>query len=509
MRALKKGEYRKMGGGSYGTPKEVFDFRTSRHTGTPESVARAFLTANAKLYDLLPGLDDLILNRTIESVGARHVIFQQRHKKRLVHRAFVTVHMDHQGRVYLSKNRSMPAHMLPAQADFRWTRDQAIKSALRALPRRRKRAMTWLQRIEQMWFPVGARLAPVWRVRIARRKPAEEWIVFVGARSGRILEYYDNLAAVRGRARVFDPNPVIAMDGHSTLVTRNQRARRAPESAYRTVVLLGLDGNGRLEGTRVTTRDTSPEHRVRRANHEFFMESHARGFEEVMAYYHIDAAIRWLEQLGFRGRRRIFSWPVPVNVNGTRDDDSWYSPSDRCITFGTGYIDDAEDAETILHELGHAIQDAICRDFGQSKEAAAMGEGFGDYLAASFFAERKPERFRTTVMSWDGLWLGIEQGLEPPCLRRVDNNLTYTDFNARRGEHKNGQIWSATLWDIRAGLGRKTADTIIVESHFQLDGFTTFARAARAMIDADINLNRGVNGDFLRGVFRRRRIGPV
>ena len=65
--------------------------------------------------------------------------------------------------------------------------------------------------------------------------------------------------------------------------------------------------------------------------------------------------------------------------------------------------DDAEDAETILHEFGHALQDAITPDFGQSEEAAAMGEGFGDYSAASFFGEEKPTRYRPTVMSWDGV----------------------------------------------------------------------------------------------------------
>jgi len=52
-------------------------------------------------------------------------------------------------------------------------------------------------------------------------------------------------------------------------------------------------------------------------------------------------------------------------------------------------MDDAEDGETVLHEFGHAIQDAICPDFGQSPEAAAMGEGFGDYFAGSFFAAKR------------------------------------------------------------------------------------------------------------------------
>jgi predicted metal-dependent phosphotriesterase family hydrolase len=47
------------------------------------------------------------------------------------------------------------------------------------------------------------------------------------------------------------------------------------------------------------------------------------------------------------------------------------------------------------------------------------------------------------------------------------------------------------------------------ESHFQLDGFTTFARGARAIIDADRNLYRGRNAETLRRVFHRRGIGPV
>src|SRR5262249_21939489 len=158
---------------------------------------------------------------------------------------------------------------------------------------------------------------------------------------------------------------------------------------------------------------------------------------------------------GYRGTRAIFQAPFPIDATGTKQDQSWYSPTQRRITFGIGgFVEDAEDGETILHEFGHAIQDAICPDFGQSAEAAAMGEGFGDYFAASFFADRKPRRYRESVMTWDGLVLGLDAGLDPPCLRRVDADWTYDDFVEDDDEHDNGEIWSATLWDIRQKLGR-------------------------------------------------------
>jgi len=137
-----------------------------------------------------------------------------------------------------------------------------------------------------------------------------------------------------------------------------------------------------------------------------------------------------------------------------------------------------------------------------------MGEGFGDYFAASFFADKKPERYRTTVMTWDGLLIGIDDRRDPPGLRRVDEQLTSVDFAPRGDEHDNGLIWSATLWDVRKQLDRKEADRLILESHFQLDGFTTFARGARAILDADENLNRGAHRAPLAAVFKKRRIGP-
>jgi len=505
-RRLKRGEYRASMGRYYGTPKEVWGFRTRASTQPIAKTAATFLAANRGLFELEDDLSNLALRRVIRSLGAEHVIYNQWHAGLRVHRAYVTVHLDRARRVYLSKNRAVPARLLPGEFESRLTRDDAVTAARQSLPQRQRGAQP--REIEPLWFPYLDRLVPAWKVRLTRHMPREEWIVYVNARSGVLLSKYDNLAEARvARAQVFDPSPVIAMGGHASLLTPKLRVRRPPPSTYRAVELLGLNDGGYLTGVNVTTAPTA--HRVRRNSGQFVLRSDQRGFDEVMVYYHVDAALRYLGQLGYTGPRAVFRDPVRADVNGTRDDNSWYSPWDRMLTFGSGDVNDAEDAETILHELGHAIQDAICPDFGQSREAAAMGEGFGDYFAASFFADRKPERYRTSVMSWDGLHAGLDAALDPPCLRRVDLPLTFRDYEEKGDEHDNGQIWSATLWDVRTALGRKIADRVILESHFQLDGFTSFARGARAIVDADRNLYGGANVAALKKVFRRRKIAPL
>ena len=502
MESLRVRAYKTVPGQYYGTPKELWGFRLRPGRGKPVSIARAFVNANAALLGVEGIRRRLGLARIIESPGARHVLFQQRHVGLRVHRAYVTVHMDRGNRVYMAKNRAIPADLLPGTARYKITVTSAIRRAIRSI--KAKAADTKVLGTERLWFPVEAHLRPAIRVRVQRNVPREEWIIHVDGRTGKTLSKYDNLALATGRARVFDPNPVVALGDWKPLL-RNGRPIRPPAETYREARLGSLKGTGYLEGRRVSTRPTRK--RVRRPDHRFLFESTESGFDEAMVYFHVDRAIRYLESLGYRGRRAIFRGPLGVDAHGTRDDNSWYSPGLRRLTFGTGGVDDAEDAEIILHEFGHALQDAICPDFGQSDEAAAMGEGFGDYLAASFFADRKPPRFRPTVGSWDA----IADGGDPPCMRRVDENLTFEGFDhsPNADEHENGKIWSAALWEIRRAMGRDMADAVIIESHFQLDGFTRFARGARAILDADRNLYGGRHLARLRRIFQDLGIGPV
>ena len=514
MRRFRLTRSREVPGVHYGTPKELWGFSLPAGDGPARTVAMSVLRANAKRLGLDGVLEHLQTTpRVISSIGAWHVVLNQMHLGSRIHRAYVTVHMNRRKEAYLIKNRAVPADMLPARPTVKVSLHRARDIATRSIARDR-RGLKVLSH-EQMWFPVRTRLHFAHKFRIHRRRPRQEWIVYVDGVSGKVLSKYDNLAAGSGRAYVFDPNPVVALGNwHSLLAADGKPVRRVPVKAYKKVTLRGIGRSGVLTGPRVTTRITKD--RLRRPTLNFQCLSHEHGFEEVMVYYHLDQAIRRVESLGYTGRRAIFRRPLAASARATRDDNSRYSPGTRSLSFGTGDVDDAEDGEVILHEFGHALQDAICPDFGQSQEGAAIGEGFGDYFAASFFAGKKrathKRRLVPAVMTWDGILSGdADEASKPPCVRRVDGRLTYESFDHSKqaDEHANGEIWSATLWRIWNAVGRDVADAIVVESHFQLDGFTTFARGARAILDADRNLFRGRHVARLKRIFRRQGIGPV
>jgi hypothetical protein len=507
---LKAMRYREVPGVYYGTPKELWALSLPPQKGSPQQVARAALAANASLLGIDPEFRNLALRHVKRTPAGWHVIFGQRHLGTPIHRAYVTIHMNRDKAIYLIKNRAVPARLLPVETGERVSEARARRIGAASVKGRLKRVLS----SERMWFPIENRLRFAFKFRLRRQHPREEWLIYVDASTGRILSRYDNLATATARARVFNPNPVVALGDWAPLLQDDRPVRRLPPEAYESVRLYGLSPSGRLDGPRVTTRPT--KNRMRASTRRFDMWSHERGFEAVMAYYHVDAAVRYVRSLGYTGPRAIFRRPVAINARATAEDESWYSPGTRLLGFGTGDVDDAEDGETILHEFAHALQDAICPDFGQSPEAAAMGEGFGDYFAASFFAakklDRRRRRFVAAVMTWDGILFDSPSNANrPPCVRRVDSRRSYETFDHAEDadEHDNGEIWSATLWDIWRSVGRAVADAIIIESHFQLDGFTTFARGARAILDADRHLFGGQHVARLKRVFRRRGIGPI
>ncbi|MEU9304111.1 M4 family metallopeptidase [Streptomyces sp. NPDC048269] len=309
------------------------------------------------------------------------------------------------------------------------------------------------------------------------------------------------------QGRIFMVNPVQS-SGDQTLADAKDSAGAVPASAYATAPLRNLDGSGRLSGKWAYVRsDTGASANL----------ADARGynrtddqFEQVMAYFWVNEAQEYLQGLGFGTELPgANDRAQPVRINQWGADNSFFTDKKDEIRFGKGGVDDAEDAEVIVHEYGHAVHNAQVPGFGTSPEAGAIGEAFGDYLAVAVGSHAAasygwPQRADLAcVADWDS----IAYSAAPHCLRRVDGNKVYGDLE---GEvHADGEIWSRALFDIRGALGARTADRVIVNAQFGFAPDTSFQDAALTTVATAQRMYGKGAADAVRAAFKARQIPGI
>ena len=344
---------------------------------------------------------------------------------------------------------------------------------------------------------------------------AYDYDVDTGALVRRVPLFFNAKAA-----RVFDPNPVVTLND-PTLQDANDAASAVPESAYRTVQL----PDTALHGPWVTIIDRQVPN-VPPAEGSLLFDRSADGFEDVNAYFHIDGSQRYLQSLGYTGRRAIAPYAIETDAHAQNGlDNSLFLPSSTTagigtLFFGEGGTDDAEDADLVVHEYGHAILEWIAPGTFAgifSSEARAFSEGFGDYWAFSAHHAQRVASGRDPFCfaDWDarcGLDDPSQQCSYPPgadCLRRLDSTRTMANYefgDSSGVEHRNGQIISSALRELFLLLGKHTTDTIVIESIFGAPPLPTFAVMARRMLDADRLLYGGAHAAAICSVMSSRGI---
>jgi Zn-dependent metalloprotease len=482
----------------YKVPRRIYDIESKASKAAPAKIAEALLKKIAPALKIKPDLSQLKFDKVKDSILGKHVLYQQYHEGKPISGAWVRVDIDDEGKVYNIQNDLVPE---PAMSKTQKAAATLMAAAPLSEKAARERALAAVQGsskevldTELVYFPHAGVPKLAWKVVVKTSRPAAEWKMYLEATAGEMLEKLNLLKNVDGQGRVFDPNPVVTLNN-----TKLKDKSPIPANAYFAVTLKGLKAGGALDGPYVSTKRTAK--RVKRTDRKFFFSRQDRAFKEVMVYFHIDRVQRYLQELGFNN---VLNRPIEVNIAGTTDDNSFYSPLNKSLTFGTGGVDDAEDADIILHEYGHAIQDDQVPGFGASHEGGSMGEGFGDFLAASFFSDIKPQKMKATIANWDAV---VYSGDDPPNLRRLDSNKKYPK-DMRNEVHDDGEIWSACLWELRAALGRKTTERLVIAHHFLLTRTASFEDAANALIVADRRLNQGKNEAAIRNVFVRRGILP-
>lgn len=462
---------------------------TAKLGGTPESAARAFLAGAGPIGLRKAQADQLVHVETRRSPAGFHVTFRQHVTGRAVVGGWVRVHLTPELAVQMATNQAKVVQSDLSQPPV-LDAGAAIAAATQAVGVTALRADARAALEERV---SGGDSGAVFTVQLPAEAPLGDFEVQVDARSGRVLSVENRLQ--HASARVFDPNPCVSL-ANAALKDLGDAAPAVPDAAYRTVTIEGLDDSGFLRGAFVDL-SASTGGGAKEATGEFSYSRNDKRFEQAMVYHHIDRAQRYIQSLGFDS---VQNRQQRADAHGTTADNSFYSPMTKALTFGDGGVDDAEDADVIMHEYGHAIQDNQVPGWGQNREGRAMGEGFGDYWAASVRSDSgfHPE----AVAIWDATAYSSDN---PPNLRRLDSTKLYPQ-DMQQEEHADGEIWSACLWQLRGALGRTDADKLVLQAHFFLSPSAGFADGADALLQADRALFAGAHQDAIRKIFVDRGI---
>lgn len=526
-----------------GVVRAQYDLTSRKVYVRPET----FLEREAQVFGWSADVDDLVLVNDKQRPNSRHLTYQQTFRGLPVAGRKVRINMDRMGRVSMVTSAFEEVRADETSFDIlpSLAADEAVRSALDVLAEGNGQASVPVLVIHNPALP---RLA--WELMVWPEQEPAEFRVWVDARSGEILESFNqvlakhdhfsvidpdsdaNSAAFRtdGSGYVFDPDPLTSSGAsYGPPYTDNDDAANAELNAARkTVSLLDItqDGDGKwvLEGpfVRITgenqlgTNVYDPP--AEDSPNDFFFDRSDKRFEAVNAYYHIDASQRYIQSLGILD---VQNDGLEVNPHGLTRDDSFYYPDRNMIMFGSGGVDDAEDPSVVIHEYGHALLNAAAPGLLATFEGRALHEGFADYWQGSYFrhlaetGQSARDDWRW-VFLWDSgegqIWNGRyldHAGIYPQDICTASTN------GAGCSVHEDGRMWATTLMQVFDELGRGVTDHLVLLSHYYLDSQVTFSDAAQAVIQADFDYYDGSHVGILIDIFAARGLvdasqyGPV
>ena len=494
--------------------------RFSAAGGDRVQAARDFLRCHAARFGLAVDLAGLEEARRVETPGGVVVTFAQSHRGLAVFGGVVLVAFDLDGDIIHVRNAAglgLDLEVTP------------VRGADDALRRAGEHLGVWLARSTpepRLMVVRGGKGHPgwhlAWRVEAqtdvgflgtagrpgAAGRPGD-WYVFVSADTGRVVRALDRLRYGGAPCVACNPssnpacglvlfeNPVDALnDPYLTNGTNVDAVQTG-------CALTNLTSNTALDGLYANTSLSTP--RVA-PPYDALRSAWQTALDEVNVYFHVNRAKEYLNSLGHSG---VMSYSITIDAHdGSLGDNSYYSSADLELHFGEGGVDDAQDADVVYHEYGHAIQDDQVPGYGVSAEGGATGEGFGDYWAAAITDGSfcHPELGPACIAGWDAVSYNPYDGsVGSGCLRRLDSSKQYpADFVWE--VHADGEMWSAALWSLRGQVGGTTADVLVVQAHNYLTPGADFINAADALVSADLALHGGANADAIHDAMRARGI---
>lgn len=364
--------------------------------------------------------------------------------------------------------------------------------------------------VGSVWAEDGGKLVRAHEVHIASLSPPALWRVTVDAHDGEVLSVEDRSVHLERPARVFDPNPIVALQDPEFRDNPASLDSETLQQASTTVTIANLTGGPTLatDAFRIVDSATNPQTTDNlsfRREDPRFVEANALawlqhgndrlgevGFDEVLSDT-IDVYVHQPPAYVFRT-----GGVPPVAVIPTTTPGAYSTGGELHFLYrapspdGDGMGSAAEDGDVVLHELGHSVLFSINPNL--------HGPLFGDVqegFAMAFSMLTQPASVTDTNRACEGEWLTTyfaqsmakeKQGY--PCLRVHDNAKRMANFTTSQyAPYANGEILTGALYDLGQRIGWNDTLSLFVEAaHLFPDEPTSFHELGNATARADCAL---------------------
>jgi Zn-dependent metalloprotease len=163
--------------------------------------------------------------------------------------------------------------------------------------------------------------------------------------------------------------------------------------------------------------------------------------------------------------------------------------------------DSSIDGDVVFHEYGHGISNRLIGNGSTALsgiQSGAMGEGWSDYWAITINNDGAVGEYVTNNPA------GIRRAAYTVPAATVHDS--YADLQSS-SVHNDGEVWAATLWDLRTQLGATTTNLLVLNGMKFTPTRPSFLNARDGILQADQNMNGGANRCAIWTVFARHGMG--
>jgi hypothetical protein len=446
---------------------------------------------------------DLQLLRRQQTPGGTYLTFVQTYRNTPIHGTLVKLKVNPDGSIPFLMDNLLKGWQAPRTDEASFSLSEAQLQV-----RLQKQWGAFEHQLQPVWFAREGRLLAAYRSHSHARQSTESYELILHARSGQELQrqsltaYHSHATTsdTSGQGRLFMPNPCTrAGVDYGDLFANNDDLHLPIFETYMdTVDLLDIRYDGQrfyLEGPYVEVIDYAPPSLapVSSPDGTFFYRRDESGFEDVMGYYHIDSYQRYVQSLGYTDLDSLIS----IDTHAGTADQSSFSTNMR-ISYGTNYgasnehVDDAEDADVIVHEYGHALAHMAAPNTRSGNQRRGLEEGYCDYFAAAYSYDMRDDFGWEKLFNWDGhneFWDG----------RSAVSTRKFQPSGF--GIYQYAEIWASAMMRLRLDIGGEVTDRLQLEMLYGNVRNMTFYDAYLLVQQADQALYQGVHEAQIREQF--------